>query len=144
MPVMSKTNRKGFTLTELAFIVIIIAIFISLLTPVIAKIRTRKKIINCEENLEKIGLGLKLYASEHEGSFPSVLSELIESGYIEDESILDCPSGQRAGTAEEPDYHYTTGYTISSPSGDAVVFDKTENHKGGKHVLYISGDIVWE
>ncbi|NQU95678.1 MAG: hypothetical protein HQ549_05590 [Candidatus Omnitrophica bacterium] len=140
----SKAHKKGFTLTELAFIVIIIAIFISLLTPVIAKIRARAKIINCEENLEKIGLGLKLYASEHEGSFPSALGELVEGGYVEDESILDCPSGQHAGTAEEPDYHYTTGYAISSPSGETIVFDKTENHKNGKHVLYISGDVVWE
>ena len=143
MPVILR-RKNGFTLTELAFIAIIIAIFIVLLTPAIAKIRDRAKIINCEENLEKIGLGLKLYASEHEGSFPVALGELIEGGYIEDENILDCPSSARIRNAEESDYHYTTGYTILSPSGEAIVFDKTGNHKDGKHVLYINGDIVWE
>ena len=27
---------------------------------------------------------------------------------------------------------------------DKIVFDKKENHKGGTHVLYVSGDIVFE
>ncbi len=121
---------SGFTLTELAFVVVIVIIFIILLTPFIHNIRTRTKIIACEENLQGIGSGLKLYASEHEGRFPSNLSELVEGGYVETEKVFD--------------YHYTTGYTISSSSDAAIVFDKLGKHKDAKHVLYISGDIKWE
>ncbi len=121
---------SGFTLTELAFVVVIVIIFIILLTPFIHNIRTRTKIIACEENLQGIGSGLKLYASEHEGRFPSNLSELVEGGYVETGKVFD--------------YHYTTGYTISFPSDTAIVFDKLEKHKDRKHVLYISGDIKWE
>lgn len=137
-------KRDGFTLTELAFIVIIILIFFTLSLPFINNIRRRAQLIGCEENLQEIGLALKLYASEHEGAFPSSLSELTEGGYVEDEMVFDCPSSPHMGDAQEGDYHYTSGYTILSPSDTAIVFDKTENHKDGKHVLYISGDIVWE
>jgi prepilin-type N-terminal cleavage/methylation domain-containing protein len=136
--------RRGFTLTELVFVVIIICIIIVLLTPFIKDIRNKAKIIACEENLEKIGLGLRLYASEHQEKFPPNLGELIEDGYVESERSFDCPSSQRAGTAGDPDYHYVTGYTVSSPSESVLIFDKAENHKEGKHVLYINGDIEWQ
>jgi len=134
---------QAFTITELVFVVVIIVIFIVLLTPFINKIRTQAKIIACEENLRNIGLGLKLYANEHQGKFPPNMEALLENGYVEDERVFDCPASSHVGNAKEPDYHYVTEYTIESPSEDEIVFDKTENHKGGKHVLYISGDIKW-
>ena len=121
---------RGFTLTEIAFVLVIIIIFIALLTPFIHNIRSRMQIVACEETLQGIGLGLKLYASEHGGNFPSSLTELVEGGYVEREEISD--------------YHYTTGYTISSPPDEAIVFDKAEKHKDKKHVLYIGGEIKWE
>jgi len=137
-------NRRGFTLTELAFIIAIIVVFMVLSAPFINKIRGRAQVIGCKENLQEIGLALKLYASEHQGRFPSDLAELIEGGYVEDEMVFDCPSSPDMGDAQESDYHYTSGYTIQSPSDTEIVFDKTANHKNGKHVLYISGDIIWE
>ena len=94
--------------------------------------------------MQEIGLGLKLYASEHQGRFPSDLAELIEGGYVEDEMVFDCPSSPHMGDAQESDYHYTSGYTIASPSDAPIVFDMATNHKNGKHVLYVSGDIIWE
>lgn len=100
--------------------------------------------ITCEENLQHIGLGLKLYASEHEGKFPPNLGDLVEGGYVEDEKVFDCPASSHAGDTLEPDYHYVTEYTIESPSGAEIVFDKDTNHKGGKHVLCISGEVKWK
>jgi competence protein ComGC len=135
---------KAFTLTELAVIILIIAIFILLLTPYISKIRLKAKFIACEENLREIGLGLKLYANDHQGKFPTTLSDLLEGGYVEDERSFNCPFSPHLGNAAEPDYHYTTEYAITSPSDSKVVFDKSDNHADGQHVLYVSGDIVWE
>ena len=126
---LSGAERAGFTLTELGFVVAIITIFILILTPLINKTRNKARIIACEENLQKIALGLKLYAGENDGKFPATLGELAEEDYVAD--------------AKEPDYHYITGHTILSPSDTAIAFDKAGSHKNGKHVLYISGDIVW-
>jgi len=132
----------GFTLTELAFIIVIIAIFIVILAPFIANIRARADLLACEENLREIGLGLKLYASEHRGKFPSSLDELTEGGYVEDEMVFDCPSRQCFGDAQEPDYVYIPGHTVLSSSDSVIVSDKDESHKAGKYALYISGDII--
>ena len=123
---------KGFTLTEVLFVTLIITIFMVILTPFISKIRSQAKIFSCEESLQEIGIGLKLYAAEHDGEFPSSLDELPEGGYIDDRKPL------------EEGYHYTTGYNILSPSDSVVIFDKETKHKHGKHVLYVSGDIVWQ
>lgn len=140
----NKRRGAGFTLTELVFVVAIITLFIVLLTPFITKVKTEAKIISCEENLQNIGLGLKLYAKEHDGAFPPKLGDLLEGGYVGSEKVFDCPSTSALGTREEPEYHYTTGYTVLSPSDSMIVFDKDGNHKGGTHVLYVSGDIAWE
>ena len=135
------SGEEGFTLTELAFVVIIICAIIALLTPFITDIRNKAHIITCRENLQKIGLGLKLYASEHQEKFPTGLDELVEGSYVWSEKCLDCPQSLHAGDAKDPDYHYVTGHTLASPSETEIVFDKAENHKKGKHVLYLSGDI---
>ncbi|OGW75930.1 MAG: hypothetical protein A2Z72_08835 [Omnitrophica bacterium RBG_13_46_9] len=137
-------KKTGFTLTELTFVVLFIGIFIVLLAPFVSKIRHKAKIIACEENLQKIGLGLDLYASENQGKFPPDLNELLKSGYVADEKVFDCPSSPHIGSTKEPDYTYTAGYTILSPSDTVIVCDDVVNHKDGKHVLYISGDIKWE
>jgi competence protein ComGC len=137
-------SRTGFTIKEVIFVVIIICIIILLLTPFIRDIRHKAKIVSCKENLAQIALGLRLYASEHQGNFPPDLGGLIEDGYVGSERRFDCPSTALRGAAGNPEYHYVTGYTITSPSDAVLVFDKAENHKEGKHVLYISGDIGWE
>ena len=137
-------RRYAFTITELAVIAAIIAIFIVILAPFIKNIRSNAKMIACEENLQKISLGLKLYASEHEGRFPSGLMELSEGGYVEDERVFNCPSTAEVGDALEADYHYVTGHDISSFSNTMMVYDKSGNHKDKRHVLYLSGEIVCE
>lgn len=137
-------TSTGFTLTELAIIIAILGIIILLLTPFINEVRTRAEVVGCESNFQEISLGLRLYAIEHDGKFPPNLSELAKGGYVADKKVFDCPSGPPTGKIQEPDYHYITGHTILSPSDSAIVFDKIGNHKKGKHVLYIGGDILWE
>ena len=137
-------KRAGFTLTELLAVLLIITAFIVVLMPLVSNVREKANTIACEENIEKISLGLKLYASEHQGKFPISISELTENGYVDEERVFDCPSSSHAGDALEPDYHYVTGYSVYSPSEDKIVFDKKENHKDGIHVLYVSGDITFE
>ncbi|MBN1354009.1 MAG: type II secretion system protein [Candidatus Omnitrophica bacterium] len=136
-------HKKGFTITELAVVLIVISMFISILYPIVYHVRNKAKIITCRDNLQKISLGIRLYASENQEIFPSSLDELVKEGYVEGDRVFDCPGSPHAGNAKEPDYHYITGYTLLAPSDTAILFDKDENHKSGKHVLYISGDIEW-
>ena len=139
----TRGSRAGFTLTELSFVLFIIIVFLIVLTPFINNIRSKAKMVGCRENLENISMGLRMYANDHQGKFPANLIELVEGGYVDDERVFNCPGTRYHGDALEPEYHYTTGCTIMSPSDQAIVFDKSGNHRNGKQVLYISGEIKW-
>ena len=137
-------REYGFTLTEITVVFTIIILVILILTPFINNIRTNAKLLGCKKNMQEISLALKLYANEHEGNFPPTLGALLEKSYVENERVFDCPGNSRIGSREEPDYQYTTGYTKLSPSDEPIVFDKLENHKNGRNVLYIDGNIAWK
>ena len=67
----SKTESGfGFTLIELLVVVTIIAILASLLLPAFGKAKQHAHVAKCLNNLHQIGLGMLMYVSEHNDTFP--------------------------------------------------------------------------
>lgn len=63
-------KRQGFTLIELLVVIAIIALLMSIVMPAISAVKERSRRIVCANNLGQMGVGLGVYASEHDDKVP--------------------------------------------------------------------------
>jgi prepilin-type N-terminal cleavage/methylation domain-containing protein len=66
-----KANLKGFTLTELLVVIVIVAILAALSLPVISASKNKAKRAVCLNNLRQISLGVRMYAHDSNDASPS-------------------------------------------------------------------------
>lgn len=69
----SKNNpRSAFTLVELLVVIAIIGLLISLVMPSLSGARERARQVGCSAKLRQMGVGLMLYAADHNGFKPAL------------------------------------------------------------------------
>ena len=67
-------RRPGFTLTELLVVVGLIAVLISLLLPVLSRVRASANSAACLANLRQMTITWNVYLAEHKARFPEYLT----------------------------------------------------------------------
>jgi prepilin-type N-terminal cleavage/methylation domain-containing protein/prepilin-type processing-associated H-X9-DG protein len=65
--------RRGFTLTELVIVVVVITILIGLLLPAVQRVRGTGAVGQSQNNLKQIAIALNNYAGANNNQLPSVL-----------------------------------------------------------------------
>jgi prepilin-type processing-associated H-X9-DG protein len=116
------------------------------------------KQVQCSANLQLIGNGLSLYATNNNGKYPSKLGTLIELGHVPASAFV-CPhttdtpapgSGLKAQAANlEKGGHLSYIYlgqnlNDDSPDDAVVVYEKLGNHGNqGTNVLFKDGHVEW-
>ena len=69
---MNRKTSSAFTLIELLVVIAIIAILASLALPVFASVLDRAKQTKDLSNAKQIGLGCRLFATDHDGVYPNM------------------------------------------------------------------------
>ncbi len=66
----SQAQQLAFTLIELLVVVAIIGILAGLLLPAVTRAKDKSRDILCISNLKQLGIAVRLYADEHNGTLP--------------------------------------------------------------------------
>jgi prepilin-type N-terminal cleavage/methylation domain-containing protein/prepilin-type processing-associated H-X9-DG protein len=73
-------KRKGFTLTEVLVVILIIAALAAIVFPIVGMLRTKASAVKSVNNLGQMKAAIFLYTSENGGSFPYAAAQKKENG----------------------------------------------------------------
>ena len=156
-------TRGGFTLTEMMFVVAIIAILAGIGYPLGVMMLGRARESACLTNLAGIGGALDVYLRDHGGRLPELrpgreskksdlpVLDTVLMEYTQSERVFCCPAGVKEFNKTGCSYFWNSalnGSTVSgatffgmrnSPETIPLVTDKEAWHPHDTNILYADG-----
>lgn len=136
--------RHGFTLIELLVVISIIAILAAVSVPVYQSVMLSGKQTAALNNARQIGLGVRMYANDNDGTMPGAQMEdgkvastsndafrVLVPTYIDSEQVFTVPSSKVGGKADE------------DISTKAKILERNENHWAYVAGLSTSSKSTW-
>lgn len=138
-------RRNAFTLIEILVVVAIIAMLAAILFPVFGRAREKARQSSCTSNLKQIGLALKQYAQDFDGSYPTSKSDYKNDPATPEDESLGVLRGSGFRAADDPvslpsvlsPYIKNTQIFVC-PSGREALKElgNTYQYNGNKALLY--------
>ena len=92
-----------------------------------------------KSNVQQIILLCKVYANDHDGSYPPTLETLVKEGLLPDEKILHCPM-LKDDTQIGYEY-FGAGTKDSADAEKVIVISKAANSSGKRVIGYNDGSV---
>ena len=94
----------------------------------------------CEANLKGLAMACKIYAHDHDRTFPDTIQTLLDSGFITRQSLV-CPNINKQTVNTIESYVYISGQTLDSYYKNILAYENPENHNNeGGVVVFVSGN----
>ena len=74
----SNPRHPAFSLVELLVVIAVVAILLSILIPTLRKARQAASRVSCAHNLKQIGLGMTMYLSDNDSTYPCATDPVSE------------------------------------------------------------------
>jgi len=162
---MKRRRQGGFSLTEMMFVVAIIAILAGIGYPVGMMLQGRARQSACLTNLSAIGGALDLYLRDNGGRLPSLrpgreskkvdapVMDNVLLEYVQSDHLFCCPAGVKEFNKTGCSYFWNSalnGSTVAdatffgmknSPETIPLVTDKEAWHPHDTNILYADGSV---
>lgn len=137
-----QVNRKT---TYGILAVIVVAALVSWRIHQMSRAEAKARVVTCLDNFRCIGVALKNYRDQNNGTYPSNLQSLYPK-YLDDVKKFHCPADFSITSTTTSGMSYTY-FKPENPTNaiQIIVRDKQGNHKGmhGSAVLYANGAYEW-
>jgi len=105
--------------------------------PAMAKAREQARRAASMSNLKQIGLGLHMYANDHQGNLPADLEQA--KSHWRNAQVLESPRKPKDFVG--PSYIYIPGQSLSLYPGNIVAYENPEFSADGLNVLFLDGHV---
>lgn len=104
MPRLWRTQDEGYTLTELMFVMVILAILVFVAIAAFVAATERAELTACRANVRIIQGAVYAYQATEDGSLPTTLTDI--DPFVQSPDIFDCCPSDESATY---DYDPSTG-----------------------------------
>jgi len=117
----------------------LIAILASLAVPAYQSVQKQALQMKSMVNAKQLVIGMRQYAAEHGGNFPSSLETLYEEKILEDRRLLEEPTTQGKTTREQAWEYRGAGLKDNGDSTTIVLISRKADRRGERIVARLDG-----